>query len=286
MAERELGAAAAGVEDDERAAAEPEPGHCGEVGEAGLLLAGDDLDPDAAAGLDGVDELRAVRRDAQPGGADRRDRVGAGAASPRSAMRRDRLHRPPHRLRLEACRPRRGPRPRRVTSARSTTVLHVPSARRSPTWNLTEFVPTSITANRFAPKPTSVFRPRAMQTFVAGGEAERAHGGDHEGGILRLDRDRARRAPVRPHLAELGHAAADRVARAPLVHVDGQQSLVRAHDLVEELVEGVGGAVERARGDPQRGEHDGDVGGGQRKGALQHRHPLLEPVVVDRLADA
>ena len=58
------------------------------------------------------------------------------------------------------------PSPRRVTSARSATVFHVPSARRSPTWSLTEFVPTSIAANRFAPKPRSVFRPRAMQTFV------------------------------------------------------------------------------------------------------------------------
>ncbi len=50
--------------------------------------------------------------------------------------------------------------------ARSATVLHVPSARRSPTWSLTEFVPTSITAYRVVPKPTSVFSPRAMQTFA------------------------------------------------------------------------------------------------------------------------
>ena len=38
------------------------------------------------------------------------------------------------------------PSPRRVTIARSATSLHESSARRSPTWSLTEFVPTSITA--------------------------------------------------------------------------------------------------------------------------------------------
>ena len=38
------------------------------------------------------------------------------------------------------------PSPSRVTSARSTTVRHEPSAARSPMWNFTEFVPTSITA--------------------------------------------------------------------------------------------------------------------------------------------
>ncbi len=58
------------------------------------------------------------------------------------------------------------PSPRRVTAARSTTVLQVPSACRSPMWSLTEFVPTSITAYRFVPKPMSVFSPRAMQTFA------------------------------------------------------------------------------------------------------------------------
>ena len=38
------------------------------------------------------------------------------------------------------------PSPRRVTSARSTTVRQPPPASRSPMWNLTEFVPRSITA--------------------------------------------------------------------------------------------------------------------------------------------
>ena len=38
------------------------------------------------------------------------------------------------------------PSPIRDTSARSTTVRHPPSTSRSPTWNLMELVPTSITA--------------------------------------------------------------------------------------------------------------------------------------------
>ena len=50
--------------------------------------------------------------------------IAAGAMSPVSAM----------------------PSPSRVTSARSTSVAHEPSARRSPMWNLTELVPTSMTA--------------------------------------------------------------------------------------------------------------------------------------------
>ena len=64
VAERELRAAAAGVEDDERAAAEPQPGLDGEVGEPRLLLAADHLDLDAGALAHGVDEHGAVGRDA------------------------------------------------------------------------------------------------------------------------------------------------------------------------------------------------------------------------------
>ena len=57
------------------------------------------------------------------------------------------------------------PSPSRVTDARSTTFVHVPSAARSPTWNLTEFVPTSRTAYRPAPKPESAFSPCGTLTF-------------------------------------------------------------------------------------------------------------------------
>ena len=92
------------------------------------------------------------------------------------------------------------PSPSRVTSARSTTVRHAPSAARSPTWNLTEFVPTSMTANRLPPKPASAFRPRGKLTFGTRVEAELAHGREHELRVLRLDRDRPRRRRVGTHV--------------------------------------------------------------------------------------
>ena len=50
------------------------------------------------------------------------------------------------RLARRAARCRARPSPRRVTSARSTIVRQAPFAARSPTWNFTEFVPTSMTA--------------------------------------------------------------------------------------------------------------------------------------------
>ena len=58
------------------------------------------------------------------------------------------------------------PSPSRVTIARSMTTLQVSSARRSPTWSLTELVPTSITACRTSPKLVSTFSPRTMHTFA------------------------------------------------------------------------------------------------------------------------
>ena len=60
------------------------------------------------------------------------------------------------------------PSPRRVISARSTTARQLPSAFRSPTWNFTEFVPTSMTAYRSMPNPTSALSPRAKLTFGRG----------------------------------------------------------------------------------------------------------------------
>ena len=56
------------------------------------------------------------------------------------------------------------PSPSRVISTRSTIARQPPSARRSPTWSLTEFVPTSITAYRCA-NPTSAFSPRGKLVF-------------------------------------------------------------------------------------------------------------------------
>ena len=44
-------------------------------------------------------------------------------------------------------------------------VRQAPSAVRSPTWNFTEFVPTSMTAKRCASKPASVLSSRGTLTF-------------------------------------------------------------------------------------------------------------------------
>ena len=104
VTERELRAAAAGVEHDERApTADPEPGGRGEVGETALLLAGDHLDLDAGALPHGVEEACAVGRAAQSGRSDRRDRLGALTAG-FCGHRRDRLDRALHRPRLEQAR--------------------------------------------------------------------------------------------------------------------------------------------------------------------------------------
>ena len=75
VAERELGATAAGVEDDERAVGQPEPRLHGQVGDPALFLAGDDLDRDAAPLLDQVEEGLAVGGRAQAHRADGGDAV-------------------------------------------------------------------------------------------------------------------------------------------------------------------------------------------------------------------
>src|SRR5262249_58923204 len=51
VSERELGAASARVEDDQRTIAETEPGAGGEIGQAAFLFARDDLDADTRSAL-------------------------------------------------------------------------------------------------------------------------------------------------------------------------------------------------------------------------------------------
>ena len=58
------------------------------------------------------------------------------------------------------------PSPRRATSARSTIVVHSASAERSPTWNFTEFVPTSIVANRRAHVGVTDLRSALVRDIV------------------------------------------------------------------------------------------------------------------------
>ena len=148
------------------------------------------------------------------------------------------------------------PSPSRVTSARSTTVRHVPSAACSPTWNLTEFVPTSMTANRRPPKPASVFRPRGKLTLGTASQAELTAGRLHELRVLRLDGHS-------PRLADVG--AERRSARScnrrsysadvACGHGRPSRSLARADELVEELVERVLLTRERRCVRTQPGEH-------------------------------
>ncbi len=77
--ERELAAAAAGVEHDERAAVLVGTGTDALVGEPALLVAGDDLDRDACSAADRVDDRGTVPRGSQARGADRNDRQYSGA---------------------------------------------------------------------------------------------------------------------------------------------------------------------------------------------------------------
>jgi hypothetical protein len=74
-ADRELGAAATGVEDDDRGVSDIQLRCRREVGQAGFLVPGDHLDVDAVDVPDRVDELGAVGREPQSGGTDRDDRL-------------------------------------------------------------------------------------------------------------------------------------------------------------------------------------------------------------------
>ena len=136
-----------------------------------------------------------------------------------SAVRSDRL-------RLERA-VSSSPSPSRVTSARSTTVLPAAAGRRSPTWSLTEFVPTSITAKRTGSRPSIVLSPRARQTFGRSASCSSRTAAIDERGILRLDGDRARRPAPGRDLRQLRHAAAEPVVGAPLVHGDRGERRVR-----------------------------------------------------------
>ena len=144
FSEGELRAAAAGVEDEPGASRKAEAGDCSQVCEPGFFVAWDHLDLDARPLAHRGDEVCAVRGDAEPGRADGRD-LGDAVSLRLVDHAGDRLA-----VRSIGSAPRAPlssrPSPSLVTSARSVTVVQAPSAARSPTWNLTEFVPTSRTA--------------------------------------------------------------------------------------------------------------------------------------------
>ena len=68
-----------------------------------------------------------------------------------------------------------------------------------------------------------------------------------------------------------------------LVHFDRPQAAVRAHDVVDELLERVGLARERGRADAEDRCQRGDVARRQREGRLHDGSPLLEAVLVHGL---
>ena len=144
LAEGELGAAAAGLEHADPPRAEVQRLGGREVGEPSLLLARDHLDVDARALADGIEELVRVRGLAQARRADHRDLLRAGA--PRLVGQLgDRVDGPPDRLLAETP----GlvdplPQPGHLGAVDDRPPLTV--SRRSPTFSLTELVPTSIAA--------------------------------------------------------------------------------------------------------------------------------------------
>ena len=99
-AEGELAAAAAGIEDDERPCAHVERGRGSEVREPRLLLAGDDLDADAAAVPHGLDELSRVPGEPHSGGRNSRD-LGCALAPGLLDHADDCIRGPSQRLRLK-----------------------------------------------------------------------------------------------------------------------------------------------------------------------------------------
>ncbi len=112
-------------------------------------------------------------------------------------------------------------------------------------------------------------------------EAEFGHRTGHRHRVLGLDGDGARGLAVHHHVGEFGHAAAHRVARAPLVDIYRADRAVRLGEFFEELLEGVARAGQRWHRQPQGFEHPRGLGRGQRKARLHDRNPLLEPVGID-----
>ena len=175
---------------------------------------------------------------------------------------------------------RSSPSPSLVTSARSTIARHSLSSRFSPITNLTELVPTSTTAKR--PSANELLEAPRDTDVPLQVEPELAHRRGHECRIFRLDGDRPQDAPVSAQLGELGHCTADGHVPAPLVHLDREQVGARVDDVAEQLIERVLGSRER-HVDAEHLEDRLDLSCVQREPGLQHRLPLLQPVLVDTL---
>src|SRR5262245_26105075 len=136
--------------------------------------------------------------------------------------------------------------PSRVTSARSTIVRHMPSGPFSPTWNFTEFVPTSMTASRgmtaHSPRHADEpLQPTRVTHVLESTETEAAHDRDHSRRILGFDRDRSHVLAIGGDLGQFHRAFVDPIPSALLVDRD-RPHLARLHQLLDQLLECVGGS--------------------------------------------
>ena len=230
---------------------------------------------------DRVDELGAVGREPQSGGADRDDRLDV-VARRFLGHAGDRLRRALDRVVAEP--------------ARALQVLSEPSDVRA----IDDRPPPAVRGaladveldrvradvdHRVAPRgePRERLELAGNAHVVGRDQAELAHRRDHAIRILGLDRHRPRRPVLGSQLGELRHAASDREAHAFLVHAEHQHVRARPQDLTDELIDRVLRALEVGRRRAERLDHRDDVGLCEWERRLHHRPPLLEPVVVDVL---
>jgi hypothetical protein len=146
VAERQLHAAAADVDDDGARRADVHAIGRGHVNEPRLFLAGDDPRPDAGLALDAREELAAVRRFARGAGGRRQD----GVDLVRVAMRLNVVsaRRAPDVASAVSALPSRPPAPSRTIAFSRSTTSNERSSRTRTTIMWIELVPMSMAASR------------------------------------------------------------------------------------------------------------------------------------------
>ena len=227
VTERELRAAAAGVEDDERARADPEPGRSRRGRRAGpppRRRSPRSRRRSAPARRRGSSALLgASRSPAVPTAA-----IASAPSRPASATIAA-IASTVRSIGSASSRPASSsPSPRRVTSARSTIVRHSPSGRALADVELDRV--RADVDDRVAPRAEAGERLQAAsEAHVAPASRGRARARRRSRRAGSSDSTAIVRAEpcVGPHLGQLRHAAADRVALPPLVHRDGAQVVAR-----------------------------------------------------------
>ena len=233
VADRELRAAAAGVEDDERAVSGVQRRDRPGVGQPGFVLTGDHLDLDPGLLAHGIDEGGAVGGDPQSRRPDGRDLLDVLSAS----------------LRDHSGDRRRGPRDRAVAEppgrmevlakSRDLGTVHdrpprtIRSALLDPELDRVRADVDHGVAPRTDPGHRLELARHAHIAMRV--QPELAQRVDHARRILRLQTDRPRVAVVGSQLRALDHAAGDGVVRTPLVHLDREQVRARRDHFGDEL---------------------------------------------------